>query len=105
MAANPARHWTFLSNHAHVLVCLARNPDGRLRDVAAEVGITERAVQGIVGDLEAAGVIVRERQGRRNTYRLNLDAPLRHPLEAHRPIRSLLAMVLDPAQLKRLPTT
>jgi CHAD domain-containing protein len=59
MAANPARHWTFLSNHAHVLVCLALNPDARLRDVAAEVGITERAVQGIVGDLEAAGVIVR----------------------------------------------
>ena len=74
------------------------------RDVAAEVGITERAVQGIVGDLEAAGVIVRERQGRRNSYRLNLDAPLRHPLEAHRSIRSLLAMVLDPTQLKRLPT-
>jgi len=104
MAANPARHWTFLSNHAHVLVCLALNPDARLRDVAAEVGITERAVQGIVGDLEAAGVIVRERQGRRNTYRLNLDAPLRHPLEAHRSIRSLLAMVLDSTQVKRLPT-
>lgn len=105
MPATPTRHWTFLSNHAHVLVCLGLNPDARLRDVAAEVGITERAVQGIVGDLEAAGVIVRERQGRRNTYRLNLDAPLRHPLEAHRSIRSLLAMVLDPTQLRRLPTT
>jgi len=105
MSANVTRHWTFLSNHAHVLVCLGVNPDARLRDVATEVGITERAVQGIVGDLEAAGVIVRERQGRRNTYRLNLEAPLRHPLEAHRSIRSLLSMVLDSNQLKRLPAT
>lgn len=104
MSVNAARHWTFLSNHAHVLVSLSVSPDARLRDVAAEVGITERAVQGIVGDLEAAGVILRERAGRRNTYRLNLDAPLRHPLEAHRSIRSLLSMVLDPEQLKRLPT-
>jgi DNA-binding MarR family transcriptional regulator len=103
MTATAPRHWTFLSNHAHVLVCLARDPHARLRDVAAEVGITERAVQGIVGDLEHAGVILRERQGRRNTYRLRLDAPLRHPLEAHRSIRALLAMVLDATQLKRLP--
>ena len=105
MSATPGRHWTFLSNHAHVLVCLASNPDARLREIAAEVGITERAVQGIVGDLEAAGVIVRHRHGRRNTYRLNLDAPLRHSLESHRSIRSLLSMVLDPSQLKRLPGT
>jgi predicted transcriptional regulator len=103
MTATAPRHWTFLSNHAHVLVCLARDPHARLRDVAAEVGITERAVQGIVGDLEHAGVILRERQGRRNTYRLRLDAPLRHPLEAHRSIRALLAMVLDATQMKRLP--
>jgi predicted transcriptional regulator len=103
MTATAPRHWTFLSNHAHVLVCLALDPHARLRDVAAEVGITERAVQGIVGDLEHAGVILRERQGRRNTYRLRLEAPLRHPLEAHRSIRALLAMVLDATQLKRLP--
>ena len=102
MRSTHARHWTFLSNHAHVLVCLALDPGVRLRDVAAEVGITERAVQGIVGDLEDAGVIVRERHGRRNSYRLNLDASLRHPLEAHRSIRALLSMVLDAAQLKRL---
>jgi DNA-binding IscR family transcriptional regulator len=102
MPAHPARHWTFLSNHAHVLLCLAADPDARLRDVAAQVGITERAVQGIVGDLEGAGVILRERQGRRNSYRLNPDAPLRHPLEAHRSVRSLLALVLDTGQLDRL---
>lgn len=105
MSAHPDRHWTFLSNHAHVLVCLATDPDPRLRDVAARVGITERAVQGIVGDLETAGVIVRERRGRRNAYRLNLEAPLRHPLEAHRPIRALLALILEDAQISRLPTT
>jgi len=102
MTPTLARHWTFLSNHAHVLVCLARDPDTRLRDVAVEVGITERAVQGIVRDLEAAGIIVRERLGRRNTYRMCLDVPLRHPLEAHCSVRALLSMVLDPTQLKRL---
>jgi DNA-binding Lrp family transcriptional regulator len=102
MTPTVARHWTFLSNHAHVLVCLARDPDTRLRDVAVEVGITERAVQGIVRDLEAAGIIVRERLGRRNSYRMRLDVPLRHPLEAHCSVRALLSMVIDPTQLKRV---
>ena len=86
MTASPARHWTFLSNHAHVLVCLAQDPDARLRDVALSVGITERAVQKIVSDLEQAGVIVRERAGRRNSYRLNLEVPLRHALESHKTV-------------------
>lgn len=89
------RHWTFLSNHGHVLVCLARDPDSRLRDVASRVGITERAVQKILGDLEAAGIVRRERHGRRNRYRLDLRQPLRHPLEAHCSVGSLLGMVLD----------
>lgn len=102
MSANPVRHWTFLSNHAHVLVCLALDPDSRLRDVATQVGITERAVQKIVSDLEEAGVILRERTGRRNTYRVNLDVPLRHALEAHKTVGSLLLLVLDRAGLKRV---
>ena len=102
MSANPVRHWTFLSNHAHVLVCLAIDPDSRLRDVATQVGITERAVQKIVSDLEEAGVIVRERTGRRNTYRVNLDVPLRHALEAHKTVGSLLLLVLDRAGLRRV---
>ena len=102
MIESPARHWTFLSNHAHVLVCLAQDPDARLRDVALGVGITERAVQKIVSDLEEAGVIVRERAGRRNSYRLNLDVPLRHALEAHRTVGTLLSLVLDRAGLKRV---
>ena len=102
MTASPARHWTFLSNHAHVLVCLARDPDARLRDVALDVGITERAVQNIVSDLEQAGVIVRERAGRRNSYRLNLEVPLRHPLESHKNVGTLLSLVLDRAGRKRV---
>jgi DNA-binding transcriptional ArsR family regulator len=100
--AGGVRHWTFLSNHGHVLVCLAQNPDSRLRDVAQAVGITERAVQKIVSDLEAAGVVLREREGRRNRYRLHLDRPLRHPIEAHRTVGALLAMVLDRAELRRI---
>ena len=102
MTASPARHWTFLSNPAHVLVCLALDPDARLRDVALSVGITERAVQKIVSDLEAAGVIVRERAGRRNSYRLDLDVPLRHALESHKTVGTLLSLVLDRAGLKRV---
>jgi hypothetical protein len=98
------RPWTFFSNHGHVLVCLAQNPDARLRDVAQAVGITERAVQKIVSDLEAAGIVVRERTGRRNHYRVHTDQPLRHPIEARRTVGALLAMVLDRAELRRLVT-
>jgi len=77
--------WTFLSNHAHVLVCLARDPELRLREIADMVGITERAASSIVSDLEAEGYLTRLKVGRRNTYRLHLRKPLRHPLEkAHR---------------------
>ncbi len=101
-AAADARQWTFLSNHGHVLVCLARNPDVRLRDVALSVGITERAVQKILGDLAAAGVVARRREGRRNRYRLDTTQPLRHPIEAHRTVAALLGMVLERAELKRL---
>jgi predicted ArsR family transcriptional regulator len=100
--AQASRHWTFLSNHGHVLVCLAQNPDARLRDVAQAVGITERAVQKIVSDLEAAGVVIREREGRRNRYWLHVDRPLRHPIESHRTVGALLAMVLDRAEMRRI---
>jgi DNA-binding MarR family transcriptional regulator len=87
--------WTFLTNHAHVLVCLDQDPDVLLREVAARVGITERAVQKIVAELEAAGVLEREREGRRNRYRLRRDLPLRHPLEAHREVGELLDLVRE----------
>jgi DNA-binding MarR family transcriptional regulator len=105
MTETPTRNWTFLSNHAHVLVCLAIDPDARLRDVAQGVGITERAVQKIVGDLEAAGVLERERSGRRNSYRLNLEAPLRHALESHQTVGVLLSLVLDRTGRARLSST
>ena len=92
-ASRPA--WTFLSNHAHVLLLIAKQPDIRLRDVADRVGITERAVQRIVADLEADRYLERERQGRRNRYKVHPDLPLRHPIEAHRRIASLIALVVD----------
>ena len=94
--------WTFLSNHAHVLVCLALNPDARQRDVAAQVGVTERAAHRIVTELENAGVIKRRRDGRRNHYELDFSVPLRHPLEIHRTVGSLLEMLLEPSEARRL---
>jgi len=103
MTVSSGRHWTFLSNHGHVLVCLALDPGTRLRDIAAQVGITERAVQKIIGDLVEAGVITRARAGRRNSYHLNVNAPLRHALEAHRTVGSLLTLVLDRGSVDRLP--
>lgn len=96
-----ARQWTFLSNHGHVLVCLARDPDARLRDVAISVGITERAVQKIVSDLEEGGVVERVRDGRRNRYRLFTDRPLRHPIESHRTVGALLGMLLNHPAARR----
>jgi len=85
-------HWTFLTNHAHVLLCVAANPQILLRDVASLVGVTERAAQRIVSELEQEGYLTRERVGRRNTYRLNPDRPLRHPLDRGHHIGELLAV-------------
>ena len=88
--------WTFLTNHAHVLFCIAQDPDVRLRDVASRVGITERAVQRIVTDLEDAGYLAVSKEGRRNRYQVLSDRPLRHPIERHRPVEALIEMVLGP---------
>ena len=85
--------WTFLTNHAHVLLCIAADPEVRLRDVATRVGITERAVQRIVTDLEEAGYLQREREGRRNRYTVAREQPLRHPIERHRSVSALIALV------------
>lgn len=95
-------HWTFFSNHSHVLFCLAREPGVRLREVAERVGITERAVQKIVADLEEAGVVIRHREGRRNRYTVQMDVPLRHAVEEHRTVGELLKLVLTPAELRRV---
>ena len=85
--------WTFLTNHAHVLLCLAREPEVRMRDIANLVGITERAVQRIVADLEKAGHLDRVRQGRRNHYQIRDDLPLRHPIEEHVRVSALIDFV------------
>lgn len=74
--------WTFLTNHAHVLVCIAQNREVRLAEIARLVGIGERAVHSIVQDLVDAGYVLRARNGRHNVYEVRLDQPLRHPLEA-----------------------
>ncbi|MCS6776209.1 MAG: winged helix-turn-helix domain-containing protein [Chloroherpetonaceae bacterium] len=89
--------WTFLSNHAHVVICLAQNPEVRVRDVALRVGITERAVQRIIADLEEAGIITRVRDGRRNHYLIHGHRPLRHPVESHRTVGDLIRMVFPNA--------
>lgn len=86
--------WTFLTNHAHALVCIARDPGIRLRDVAARVGVTERAAQRIVTDLVEAGYLDRQKEGRRNSYQVRADRPLRHPVERGHDIGEILA-VLD----------
>lgn len=87
--------WTFLTNHAHVMFCISRDPDIRLRDVARQIGLTERATQRIVAELEESGCLRHERQGRRNHYEIIDDAPLRHPLEDHIEVRDLL-QILEP---------
>lgn len=88
--------WTFLTNHAHVLLCVARDPEARLRDVADDVGITERAAQRIVTDLVDAGYLERQREGRRNRYRLHTELPLRHPLERDHAIGEILQVLTRP---------
>jgi myo-inositol catabolism protein IolC len=85
--------WTFLTNHSHVLICLARDSRMRLRDIAAEVGITERSVQGIVNDLERAGCLTRHREGRRNHYEIATDRPMRHRVEHGHLVSELLAVM------------
>ncbi len=85
-----AAGWTFLTNHTHVLLCLYRNPEITLREVAILVGITERMVQKIVAELVEADYLEVTKVGRRNTYQITVDKKLRHPLESHRSIGDML---------------
>ena len=103
MSPDGRSSWTFLTNHAHVLVCLAEEPDIRGRDIATRVGITERAAQAIVADLVSEGYVTRTREGRRNRYTVKADAPLRHPLEHDHTIGELLVTLgrLKPRRAKR----
>jgi len=91
---NP-RSWTLLTNHGRILLLLTRTPDARLRDLAEEAGITERAVQGIVSDLEQSGYITKKRVGRRNTYRVNRGQPFRHSAESGHVVGELLELFDD----------
>lgn len=86
----PVPSWTFLTNHAHVLLAVAATPDIRLREIAGLVGVTERTAGQIVVDLENDGYLRKERRGRRNHYTVDPDLPLRHPLEDHHQIGRLL---------------
>jgi DNA-binding transcriptional regulator LsrR (DeoR family) len=85
--------WTFFSNNAHVLVCLTHTPQPTTREIAAQVGITERAVQRIVKKMVDAGVLNIEKEGRRNRYELDLDQQLRHPLESHKTIGEFIRLI------------
>jgi predicted ArsR family transcriptional regulator len=78
--ARPTGRWGFLTNHAHVLLCVARDPQSRARDIADQVGITERATQRILADLIADGYVTRTKVGRRNNYKVNHRGELRHPV-------------------------
>ena len=86
--------WTFLTNHAHVLILLAEDGTQTLRQVAAAIGITERAVQRIIVELEEDGFVQRERVGRQNRYEISYGQPLRHEIEKHRTIGDLLKLIV-----------
>jgi DNA-binding transcriptional ArsR family regulator len=90
----PIAGWDFLTNHAHVLTCVAHDPGIRLRDIAAAVGITERAAHRILSELVEEGYVLRERQGRRNRYQVKPELPLRHPLVQGREVGDLLEVLL-----------
>ena len=87
--------WDFLTNHAHVLLCVARDPGVRLRDIAADVGITERAAHRILSELVEEGYVVRSREGRRNHYEIKPELSLRHPLVEGREVGDLLNVLLQ----------
>ena len=89
--------WSFLTNHARVLVCIAHDPGVRLRDIAERVGITERTAYGIVTDLADAGYIVKHRDGRRNRYQVQADQPLREPTARETSIGDVLDLLVDTA--------
>jgi MarR family len=102
MAENTGPGWTFLTNHAQVLVCIAHDPGIRLRDIGERVGITERAAHRIVAELADAGYITRERHGRRNHYTINTHFPLPDPIAREQNVGELLAILTGPPRNKRV---
>jgi DNA-binding transcriptional regulator PaaX len=95
---NSDHSWRFVTNHAHVLECIASNPAVRLRDIAATVGITERTVAAIVSDLEQAGYLTKTRVGRNNHYEVHDELPLRHPQHHHHTVGELIRVLEAPAR-------
>jgi len=87
--------WTFLSNHARVLIAVAREPTLRVRDISSQTGVTERTAQTILADLEDAGFVDKRREGRRNTYRVHPDLAFRHPLESGHDVGELLGLFVQ----------
>ena len=90
--------WTFLTNHSHVLLCIAADPEIRGRDIAERVGITERSAQSIIADLVEGGYLTREKVGRRNHYEVHPGQPLRHPVERDHRVVELLRLVTPPSK-------
>ena len=93
--------WTFLTNHSHVLICIAKQPDIRLNEVALLVGIGERSVHRIVHDLEAEGFLQVTKEGRKNVYRIDLDQPLRHQLEADHHVRAIISPLVKKTKVSK----
>jgi predicted transcriptional regulator len=100
MDESTPRGWTFLTNHAQVLVCIAHDPGVRLRDIGERVGITERAAHRIVVELADAGYITRQRNGRRNQYTINTHLPLPDPIAREQNVGELLSILTGPPQTK-----
>jgi predicted ArsR family transcriptional regulator len=99
--ARPAGTWGFLTNHAHVLLCIARDPQSRARDIAEQVGITERATQRILADLITEGYVIRTKVGRRNHYKIDAGGDLRHPVLRDLSIEPLIEALNRDAQPTR----
>jgi hypothetical protein len=89
-------NWSFLTNHARVLMCIAHDPGARLRDIAASLGITERSAFGIVSDLTAAGYLITRKDGRRNHYQIQVHQPLPEPTSRERTLGEVLAVLAGP---------
>ena len=101
-SAEPPKTWTFLTNHAQVLLCLAQDPEVRLRDVAGQIGITERATQRILAELIDAGYVKAERVGRRNSYTIDREHAMRHTAQLGYEVGALLtALGATPASRER----
>jgi MarR family len=97
--------WSFFTNHARVLICISRDPGLRLRDLAATLDITERSAYGIVNDLVGAGYVVKEKDGRRNRYRVQAQLPLPDPVTRERTIGEVLGVLVDADARGRPKTT